>query len=475
MPESEEKRETLQNTAEDTQKKRSKEKLPAEKFSGEKLLRFWREKLTLRKKLLLAAALVLVPGCLFAKGSGIKAETAQAVRKAVEDTASEEGVISSGEEKAILSEVSGPVAGILVSENDRVKEGQVLYRIDPVLYDFEKQAAESAVRALEAQMDRAKIGQVMTTSPAEYLDGLGKELAAAESAMQAAKSTWEGMQVLAAGGDAARLELEQAEAQYRSAESTYRQAQERYQESRTLMEKLEKEGITGDKLNDTFFESENGMLEAELEGSRTRLRQLEDRIERCEVKAGEDGIITSLPIKQVSAVQEGMETVCIRPAEACLAEADVLTSVVPWLSVNGPCEITVSRKGQDEKIPGHVTEIYDFASAGTSALGLSEYRVHVKIAPENPEDLAGKEGYGVTVRFLLYEGEDVLTVPADAVFEEDGKQYVYLVQGRRAVKTEISSEYQTGTDAVITGGLSENDRVIARADAEDIHDGVRVR
>ncbi|MBO5573950.1 MAG: biotin/lipoyl-binding protein, partial [Clostridium sp.] len=237
MPESEEKRETLQNTAEDTQKKRSKEKLPAEKFSGEKLLRFWREKMTLRKKLLLAAALVLVPGCLFAKGSGIKAETAQAVRKAVEDTASEEGVISSGEEKAILSEVSGPVAGILVSENDRVKEGQVLYRIDPVLYDFEKQAAESAVRALEAQMDRAKIGQVMTTSPAEYLDGLGKELAAAESAMQAAKSTWEGMQVLAAGGDAARLELEQAEAQYRSAESTYRQAQERYQESRTLMEK----------------------------------------------------------------------------------------------------------------------------------------------------------------------------------------------------------------------------------------------
>ena len=40
---------------------------------------------------------------------------------------------------------------------------------------------------------------------------------------------------------------------------------------------------------------------------------------------------------------------------------------------------------------------------------------------------------------------------------------------------EISSEYQTGTDAVITGGLSENDTVIARADAEGIHDGVRVR
>ena len=470
MPESEEKRETLQNTMKDTQKKS-----PAEKFSAESLQRFWREKLTPRKKILLAAVPVLILGCLIAAGSGIKTETARAVRKTVEDSASEEGVISSGEEKAVLSEVSGPVAEILVSENDRVKAGQVLYRIDPVLYDFEEQAAESAVRALEAQMDRAKIGQVMTTSPAEYLDGLGKELAAAKSALQAAQSAWEGMQVLAAGGDVARLELQQAEAEYRSAESAYRQAQERNQESRTLMEKLEQEGITGDKLNDTFFESENGMLEAELEGSRTRLLQLKDRIARCEVKAGEDGIITSLPIKQVSAVQEGIETVCIRPAEELCVEADVLTSVVPWLSAGTPCEITVSRKGQDEKIPGHITEIYDFASAGTSALGLSEYRVHVKAVPDDPEGLSGKEGYGVTLRFLLYQGEDVLTVPADALFEEDGKQYVYLVQGHRAVKTEISSEYQTGTDAVITGGLSENDAVIARADAEGIHDGVRVR
>ncbi|MBO6269043.1 MAG: biotin/lipoyl-binding protein, partial [Clostridium sp.] len=171
MPESEEKRETLQNTMKDTQKKS-----PAEKFSAECLQRFWKEKLTPRKRILLAAVPVLILGCLIAASSGIKTETARAVRKTVEDSASEEGVISSGEEKAVLSEVSGPVAEILVSENDRVKAGQVLYRIDPVLYDFEEQAAESAVRALEAQMDRAKIGQVMTTSPAEYLDGLGKEL-----------------------------------------------------------------------------------------------------------------------------------------------------------------------------------------------------------------------------------------------------------------------------------------------------------
>ena len=90
MPESEEKRETLQNTMKDTQKK----------SPAESLQRFWKEKLTPRKRILLAAVPVLILGCLIAAGSGIKTETARAVRKTVEDSASEEGVISSGEEKA---------------------------------------------------------------------------------------------------------------------------------------------------------------------------------------------------------------------------------------------------------------------------------------------------------------------------------------------------------------------------------------
>ena len=57
MPESEEMRETLQNTMKDTQKKS-----PAEKFSAESLQRFRREKLTPRKKILLAAVPVLILG-----------------------------------------------------------------------------------------------------------------------------------------------------------------------------------------------------------------------------------------------------------------------------------------------------------------------------------------------------------------------------------------------------------------------------
>ena len=213
-------------------------------------------------------------------------------------------------------------------------------------------------------------------------------------------------------------------------------------------EELQKQGIDSASLNDTFFDSEMGMLDAELSGNRAKLAQLEDRIARCEVRAEQDGIITSLPIREVSAVMEGMETVVLRPLDAGFAEADVLTSVAPWLTVGSRAEIRFGRKGSDTSVFGTISEIYDFASPGVSALGLAEYRVHIKIAPDDP---------------------------AAAVFTEDGRHYVYRVSGGRARKTEVESEYQTGQDAVINAGLSENDTVIARADTEGVHDGVRVR
>ncbi len=437
------------------------------------------EKLTrriLRKMIPSAAAILLIlAGGLVYLHSGVPAGRTKAVRKTVDDSVTEEGVITSGGELHILSEVAGPVAEILVGENDRVEAGDVLYRIDPVQYRYEKEAAENSAKALEAQLERTKVGQVMTASPQEYLENLEEELESAKAARNAAKSAYEGYRVLAESGDVSRLELERAEAEYRGAESAYRQAEERCRESSTLLEELKTQGIDREKLNKTFYEAETGMLEAELAGSRTQIEQLEDRIGRCEVKASRPGIVSELPIRHVNAVTEGQETVCLQTIDRNAAEADVLTSIVPWLSAGDPVELIFSRKGQDETVEGHIAEIYGFASPGVSALGLSEYRVHIRIEPERPEELAGREGYGVTVTFPLYHREDALTVPADALFSENRQNYVYVVKAGRAVKTAVESEYQSGGDAVILSGLSEGDTVVQKADTEGIRDGARVR
>ena len=90
-------------------------------------------------------------------------------------------------------------------------------------------------------------------------------------------------------------------------------------------------------------------------------------------------------------------------------------------------------------------------------------------------DIASKDGYGVDVEFLLYENEDALTVPAGAVFESGDAHYVYRIEGGRAVKTEVTVDYTTATEAVITDGLAEGDAVVAVVDVEDLTDGAKVR
>lgn len=71
-----------------------------------------------------AVCLILV----MAAGSflGVKAEKAQAVKGAVADYYTEEGVLKSGKEYQLIAEVSGPVSEILVSENVPVKKGDLL-------------------------------------------------------------------------------------------------------------------------------------------------------------------------------------------------------------------------------------------------------------------------------------------------------------------------------------------------------------
>ena len=85
------------------------------------------------------------------------------------------------------------------------------------------------------------------------------------------------------------------------------------------------------------------------------------------------------------------------------------------------------------------------------------------------------EGYGVNVQFLLYENENALTVPADAVFEVDGESFVFTVEDKKAKTTPVILEYKTGTTAVIGSGIGVGDVVIARADEEGLYSGAKVK
>ncbi len=423
--------------------------------------------------LLLAAG-----GFLYTKSvSGLPAVSVEkAERETLEDVFTEEGRITAGDTVRYIAEVSGPVEKVYAEKNRRVKKGEVLFTISDSAYASAMEAAESEAAGYRAQLEQTSVGQVMTAAPTEYIETLEKRKAAADAALKAAKSSYEAGRALLDSGAISQNAFAETEALYRKAAAEAEEAGLRFRESREMLKKLQESGVGDEDLNRLFYESETARIKAALSVAEAEASFQKEQREKCTVMALEDGIVTDLPVKELSSITAGQQAAVISEERGLFAEADVLTSAALYIKEGDPIRAEISLKGKNLLLPGKVTEVYDYADQGTSALGLPEYRVHVRAElEEGPEASHGIEGYGADLKFTLYRGENVLTVPAGAVFETDGKEYVYLASGGRAVKTEVETEYKTAARAVIAGGLQEGSEVIREADAEGVFDGARIR
>lgn len=431
-----------------------------------------------------AALLVITAGCgmAFSRSGGIAVNSVSVQYGSLEDTYTEEGVIRDGQEVHILANVSGSVKEVVVQENDAIQSGDILFLIDSRDYLYEKELHQSALAGYQAQLEQSNINQVMAASPQEYLDSLVQDQTSGLAVYESAVTQWNAADQLYAAGVIAKTEWEQAKAAYESAKSAYGKAKNRLDESKRQFEALKKEGLTDLDINEKFYQSTKDQLNALVQSEQTTMDQLDLKIQDCEIRAEADGIITSLPGKNLSMVQVGQELVVINQmSQGLTVESEVLTTIAPYLAPGDPVVVTLKLRGRDQTYQGTIAKIYDFASQSTSALGLNEYRVKVKIAVAEPvgetavSEMSLKDGYGVDVAFTLYRATDKLLVPAGAVFRFQNQDYVYTLEDSRAVKTAVQVEYKSGTQAVIVEGLTEQALIISNVDSEGIYDGVKVK
>ncbi|MDR1550998.1 MAG: efflux RND transporter periplasmic adaptor subunit [Hungatella sp.] len=431
-----------------------------------------------KKKLCFLAAgiaLVLIIGWTAVKSfKGTQVQTAAASCENVEDRYTEEGTITAGGEYRLVSEVSGPVKEIMVRENDGVKAGDILFTIDDRDLLHEKSLCESALAGYKAKLEQSRIGQVMTSSPQEYLDSIRAEVSAKEADYQAAKTLFDASQSLYSAGSISKIEWEKDRASYEYASLAWEQAKSRYEESRRFLESLKAGGIDETTINGRFYESVEEQLKAQIKSQETTMEQLEDRLKKCVVAADRAGIVTSLPVKDMSYIQSGETAATISGRGKVQAESDVLTSIAPYLSPGDKVTVILQLRNQDQMYSGTISQVYDYAAKGTSALGMDEYRVHVKIDMDENTELEGKEGYGANIRFTLYQGENKLVIPSSAVFELDDQKYVFVIKNGKAEKQPVKIEYRTASQAVIKEGLTEGEKVIDHVDSEEIHEGAKV-
>jgi multidrug efflux pump subunit AcrA (membrane-fusion protein) len=85
--------------------------------------------------------------------------------------------------------------------------------------------------------------------------------------------------------------------------------------------------------------------------------------------------------------------------------------------------------------------------------------------------LAGMNG---SAQIVVQSIDDVLSVPVEAVLDEAGETFVYVIEGGKAARTTVTVGRFTDTRAEITGGLDEGASVAVRG-LGDLNDGAAVR
>ncbi len=138
--------------------------------------------------------------------------------------------------------------------------------------------------------------------------------------------------------------------------------------------------------------------------------------------------------------------------------------------------VVVERWGGDEPLSGRVRLVEPAAILKVSALGVEEQRVNVIADFTDPLEKRKTLGdaYRVEARVVVWEADDVVKVPAGALFRGPGGGWaVFAVRGGRARVTPVELGRTNGIESEVRAGLTPEDRVVLHP-SDRVMDGSRV-
>lgn len=132
--------------------------------------------------------------------------------------------------------------------------------------------------------------------------------------------------------------------------------------------------------------------------------------------------------------------------------------------------------GGEKPLEARVRLVEPSAFTKISALGVEEQRVYVIADLTDPPAVRPGlgDGYRVEARIVRWSSDNVLRIPAGALFQREGRWQTFVVEGSRARLRSVTTGQSNGLETEITSGLTEGDRVVIYP-GDRVTDGSRVR
>lgn len=197
------------------------------------------------------------------------------------------------------------------------------------------------------------------------------------------------------------------------------------------------------------FDLNNVIIDVELADITAKLATIVSPIE---------GIVTHIdtPVAGVN-ITPATAVFTVADPNSVIFVANVDEADIGQVSLGQKVKITLDAY-LDQEFEGQVKKI-SFASITTTGGGTA-FPVEISL-PEN-QDLKFKVGMNGDVEIITQEKSGVLTVPSDAIWRRDDKNFVWKVVSGKAKKQEVKTGLEVEDKTEILEGLSEGEEVVSK-------------
>jgi HlyD family secretion protein len=337
--------------------------------------------------------------------------------------------------------VSAPVPGYLrridLEVGDVVSKGRQIAELEPlrstVLDPRSRAEAEASAASARAALDAAKEKARAATADAEY---------ARERNIR--------MKKLAGDGFISKDDLEQSDSEAKKAEATRLSAEAAVAAAQADLEKAQS------VLRYSAAEHKSG-------GEKTVV-----------VRAPVNGRVLKLHRESEGVVNSGDPLVDIGNPRLLEVKAEVLSADAVKIRTGTP--VVFERWGGDKPLSGRVRVVEPAGFTKISSLGVEEQRVLVIVDFTSPVEVWEGLGdaYRLDTSFIIWEGKDVLQVPASALFRKGEDWSLFAIENKRARLRKVEVGHRNGLAAEVLSGLKEGEMIVAHPD-DQVKDGAKVK
>jgi HlyD family secretion protein len=394
--------------------------------------------------ILVALAAIISLAASYSAKSEIPVKVGKVERETIVNTISTNGKIEPALNFQGRSAGPSLVRKVLVHEGDQVQAGQLLVQLDESEAQAQAARAKAQLRSAESDLASMRKGgsqdEVITVQ---------SNIAKTKTEVDAAQRNLAALTRLKETGAASAGEVQEAENRLTRAQAEL--------------------SLLKQKLTSRFSPAEIAKVEAQVTEARAANDAAQEMLHNANVTAPFNGTVYSVPVRTGTFVNAGDLLVQVAELHKMQVHAFVDEPEIGKLQIGQKVSLTW------DAIPGRTWDGV-VAHVPTTVVTRGTRSVGEIVLNVDNQDLKLLPNVNVNVMITTARQDNALTVSREAVVQESGKHYVYVINDGRLKRTEVQTAISSLTRIQVVKGLQDNQLVaLGAVNSQSLADGAPVK